>query len=221
MGQCLGLCESAARKALYLVRAMSIAAACPPQLLPFDEPRQRFADPAGQVCAPNVFGSHFEQLLAFPEFERQRLRHGVGQRSSRTIAFRIAVWSNPRFAGEERAVLLKEIAETGFHSRILRGQFVGRVLDDCFVVFLFLKHLEEPENGAPFGNDVHSAVGIVFDLADDFSGATDLRGGLALGEDHAEFEILLQTTGDHQFVAGLEDMQRERHAREENEIERK
>src|SRR5215469_13190106 len=92
-------------------------------------------------------------------------------------------------------------------------------MDDALVVLVFVQQLHDSENGAPFGKNVHSAIGIILNFSRDLSGAADCGSGTLVRENDPEFEPLFQAAADHVLVARLENMQGERHARQENDIE--
>ena len=66
-----------------------------------------------------------------------------------------------------------------------------------------------------------SPVRIVPDLLDDFGGAAHARDGLIRGQNHAEFEFLIEAARDHHLVARLEDVEREFGSWHKHHVERK
>ena len=80
-----------------------------------------------------------------------------------------------------------------------------------------VKHFETLDAA---GEDIHAAVVIPFRDLEDFGGATDVGDAFFRGADNAKRLLQFQTLGDHFFVSGLEDVQGQGNAGEENEVER-
>src|ERR1700736_575497 len=84
-----------------------------------------------------------------------------------------------------------------------------------------LVQLQNLEGGPPPGDDVHAAVGIFLRDRENLRGASDLGELLLLASKHAKILAVIETFGDHFTVARLENMQRQRRAGEQNDVQRK
>ena len=84
----------------------------------------------------------------------------------------------------------------------------------------FLIDTHEFEAFAALGDEVEAAVGILFYDGDDFSGASHFGQTLLDNAHHTEGAMLGQTLADHFLVAWFEDVQGQRSAGEQDDIER-
>ena len=85
----------------------------------------------------------------------------------------------------------------------------------------FLVDAQEFETLAAFGDKIEPAVGIFFHDGDDFSGASHFGEVLFDSPHHAEGLLPGKAIADHFFITRLENVQRQGHAWEQNDIERK
>jgi len=76
------------------------------------------------------------------------------------------------------------------------------------------------ETVAAFGDQVKTAVGILFDDGDDFGGASHFGETLFEGPNHSENAILAEALRNHFFVARFENVQRQKECWEVNDVER-
>ena len=69
--------------------------------------------------------------------------------------------------------------------------------------------------------DIHASVRIGFENVNDLCRTTDVGESLFFGANNAEWSLLAQAFTNHFFVTRLEDVQRQRRARKQNQVERK
>ena len=74
---------------------------------------------------------------------------------------------------------------------------------------------------APFGDQVHAPIRILFCDANDLGGAPHLRQALFQGAHHAERSIVRQTLPNHFFVSRLKNVQGQGSAGEQHYVQRK
>jgi hypothetical protein len=79
---------------------------------------------------------------------------------------------------------------------------------------------DEFETIAAFGDEVEASVGILFDHGHDFSGASHLGEAFLESAHHPEGFVLREAFGNHFFVTRLEDVQGQRDAGKQDNIER-
>lgn len=160
------------------------------------------------------FGAACEQFLFEVEIQWQRPREMIRERGvivGRQILLGIRESEN-LFMQFQRAF---DLIRSGFVGLVGYQQDLspqkGAVLVD----------LQELKSLAALCNDIHSAVFIGLGHGDDLRRATDVRQVLLLGADYAEQCFLFQTLADHLLVPRFEDVQRQRGAREQDNIQRK
>jgi hypothetical protein len=73
----------------------------------------------------------------------------------------------------------------------------------------------------PFGQNIHSPVGIVPDLPDNLGGAAETRHQLGCRQNHAKFQSFFKAAPNHQPVPRFEYVEGEFGARHQHDIERK
>jgi hypothetical protein len=79
--------------------------------------------------------------------------------------------------------------------------------------------LDEAEGVAPLDDDVEPTVGEALEHLDDACAGSDLPHAVLVGEDEAEFDVLVEALADELLVAGLEDVQGRLLAWEEDGVE--
>jgi short-subunit dehydrogenase len=82
-----------------------------------------------------------------------------------------------------------------------------------------LVYFQNFETLTAFGDDVHATVVIFFGYRHNLRRAADFSDPAFLGPDDAKLFLLRETFADHFFVAGLEDVQGQRHAGQQNHFQ--
>ena len=68
--------------------------------------------------------------------------------------------------------------------------------------------------------DIHASVRISLENVDDLCGTTDIGESFFFGANDAEWSLLAQAFANHFFITRLEDVQRQRRARKQHQVER-
>jgi len=118
---------------------------------------------------------------------------------------------------EDLAVQL-DGAGTLLSGRLLR--LVRDVQDFASQEGSLLIDLQKFEAFASLGDDVHASIVVGFGDGQDLGRAADIGQRALLRADHAEKRFLIQALSNHFLVARLENVQRQRYARKQNDIER-
>jgi hypothetical protein len=80
--------------------------------------------------------------------------------------------------------------------------------------------LNDPERVAADSDDVHAAVGIIFDDFQYLGCATNPRDAVVHGQEHAERRFGVEAFADHATVTRLENVQGKLFAGKKNDVER-
>lgn len=182
---------------------------------PGDPPK--FGKNAFQVCCDRLetfaLGTDGEQFLFEVQVERQRSRqierklvlvgrgkilHGPGQRQN----FKMQL---DRFD----SLLVGRVA-----------RLVGDKQNFSLQKRTLLIQLQNLKAFAPFRNQVHPAVRIFFGDRNDLRRASDFRNSLIQCPHHSKLRVIRQALTNHFFVTRLEDVQRQRSARQQHDFKR-
>ena len=83
----------------------------------------------------------------------------------------------------------------------------------------FLIQLYDLEAGAALGDDIHAPVGIFLGDCQYFCGAANLSELLLLASEDAEVLAAVEAFGNHFAIARLENVQWQRRARKQNQVQ--
>ncbi len=160
-------------------------------------------------------GEHFEERL--PDIERDGKLSGylVGEGAIRRAGDDVA-WT----IEEDAMAAVVNGEELAFALEGGGGILFGKKLDEGFEAREVREELEGAEAEASFGEDIQAAIGIDAGNVDELGGAADGGEGVAACEADAEIAAGIAAMADHETVARLEDMERERHMREKDEGQR-
>jgi hypothetical protein len=202
-----------------LIQVMAVAGGAAALVMEPAEAGKHILQPLDQEITAVGLGADFQKRLFFFKFERQSRGHLKGKRPGR-----INAQSCPKLAIDERVALLKKAQERAFF--LVLGGFAegfGRFWEKFhqrFVIILFMQKIQRAKHSTALRQDVHATVVVIFQLLRDGGSAADGGDSLFTGEDYAELAILGQTIVNHQLVTRFENVQRERRARIEDDVER-
>jgi len=160
-------------------------------------------------------GPEREQLLFEIQIERQRA--GKIKREHRRVGSGEILGG----AGDGQQLGVQLHRTRGF---FLTGRGAGFVIDHQNFrpkKRALLVHAQDFETLASLGNDVELTVRIFFDNADDFGGAPYFGEILFHGPHHSEAALLGEAFADHFFVTWFEDVQGQRNAGKQDDVEGK
>jgi hypothetical protein len=135
--------------------------------------------------------------------------------------FFVTAGGYPGLAENQGVTDLEALDQMSFFFGILREDIFYQVFGDGFLIFPLIQDFDHAKKGAAFAQDIGAAIGIFLQLFYDLSGATDFYDSGFSRQNYAHLEIFAYTSRDHRFVTLLENVQRERHAREQHRFERK
>src|SRR6202041_698132 len=198
-----------------LVKAVAVAAGNLAQTLPLGELRKKVVNFQEEESPASALLADFEQVLFGFQLERQARGHLKGQGN-----FVIAAGHNPGLAENEIVANLESLDQICFLLGILRYGIFRQIFGDDFLVFPFIQYFNYAKQRAAFAQDIAASIGIFFELLDDFSCAARLYDSRFSRKNYAHFEVLFDTSRDHDSVAGFENVQREGHTGEKHNLQR-
>src|SRR5215469_16363621 len=161
-------------------------------------------------------GVQFENLLLPEKIDRERRANGEGNQA------RLHLVQIARHPGEKKCVthlvkLDECLALLGVQRRII----VRQVFYAAFQEGVFVEKFHNAEAVAADRENIQAPVVVAFRDFQDFGAGADPYATIRESQQHAEGALGVKAFADHATVTRLEDVQGERFARKENDVERK
>ncbi len=194
---------------------MAVAAGDLPQTLPLGELGKEFANFLKQKSPPRAFFGDLEQILFGFQFQRKPGGHLESERN-----FFVTAGGNPGLAENQSVADLEAFDQMIFLFGILREEVFHQIFGDGFLIFPFIQDFDDAKQSAAFTQNIGPAIGIFLQLFYDLSRATDFYDSSFSRQNYTYLEIFVHASRDHHSVTLLENVQRERHAREQHHFKR-
>src|SRR6185437_4796804 len=95
------------------------------------------------------------------------------------------------------------------------------IVDGCFVIWLLVENVIHVKGNVAARENVHLAVLMLSNDGGDGGHAAGGDDSFLARQNYAELQLCFDAVANHQFVARLEDMQRQERVGKEHDIERK